>query len=366
MAFAEQGRWSLGVIDTATGDLTRVPTALQPGESVAVFPGYVVCVGRSSTVADAVVRIDLETGAHDVLRRASSVSVAPESVSAAQPISFPTEDGGVAHAFHYPPRNGECVGPPDERPPLIVIAHGGPTAAAIEQLNLELQFWTTRGFAVVDVNYRGSTGFGREYRRALDTRWGVVDVQDCVSAARHLAREGLVDPARLIVRGRSAGGYVTLAALAFLPDVFAAGTSYYGIGDIEAMVRDTHKFESRYFDSLIGPYPERRDVFVARSPIHEADALSCPLILFQGLEDRVVPPDQSRLMAEAVRRKGLPVALLEFEGEQHGFRRAESIVRALEAELAFYGAVFGFEPADPLPPLAIDNLEPARGPDGQA
>jgi len=212
--------------------------------------------------------------------------------------------------------------------------------------SLDVQYWTSRGFAVVGVNYGGSTGYGRAYRQRLNGRWGIVDVADCVSAADHLVARGDADADRLIIRGNSAGGYTTLAALVFRPDVFKAGASYYGISDLEAMTRDTHKFESRYLDSLIGPYPAEREIYRARSPIHFVDRLACPVIFFQGLEDRVVPPDQSRIMADALRAKGLPVAMLTFEGEQHGFRKRDTIVRCLEAELDFYGAAFGFEPAD--------------------
>jgi dipeptidyl aminopeptidase/acylaminoacyl peptidase len=218
-----------------------------------------------------------------------------------------------------------------------------------------VQFWTSRGFAVADVNYGGSSGFGRAYRQRLNGQWGVLDVDDVVAAAKHLVATGKADPSRLAIRGGSAGGYTTLAALTFRPGVFQAGASYYGVSDIEVLARDTHKFESRYLDTLIGPYPAARDVYRARSPVHFVDRLSCSLILFQGLEDKVVPPNQSEMMAAAVRAKGLPVAYLEFEGEQHGFRKASTIVRSLEAELYFYGAVFGFTPPA-VPAIAIDNV----------
>jgi dipeptidyl aminopeptidase/acylaminoacyl peptidase len=236
------------------------------------------------------------------------------------------------------------------------VSHGGPTAAAHGRLNLAVQYWTSRGFAVADVNYGGSSGFGRGYRQRLRGHWGVVDVADCVNAAKYLVAEGKADANRLIVRGRSAGGYTTLAALTFEPGVFKAGASYYGVADLELLARDTHKFESRYLDNLIGPYPAARDIYRARSPIHFVDQLSCPIIFFQGLEDKVVPPNQSQIMADAVRAKGLPVALLTFESEQHGFRKAETIIRCLEAELFFYGAVFGLTPAGPRPAFVIDNL----------
>ena len=356
-ASAQHGRWSLCVVDTVTGDITAVPTEFEPAESIAGTSGHVVCFGRSPLQPDTVVRVNLDNGFTQTLRVATTLETSSEYLSVPEAIEFATDGELSAHAFYYAPRNRDHVPRKGELPPLIVVAHGGPTAATSVQLNLEIQYWTSRGFAVVDVNYGGSTGYGRVYRQRLNGHWGLVDVADCVNAAKHLVRAGKVDAQRLIIRGRSAGGYVTLAALTFHPGVFSAGASYYGIGDIEAMARDTHKFESRYFDSLIGPYPASRDAFVARSPVHFVDQLSCPLIIFQGLEDKVVPPQQSQLMADAVRDRGLPVALLTFEGEQHGFRKACSTTRCLEAELFFYGAVFDFTPADPVTPVPIDNLE---------
>jgi dipeptidyl aminopeptidase/acylaminoacyl peptidase len=259
------------------------------------------------------------------------------------------------HAFYYPPCNPEYAAADGETPPLIVWSHGGPTAATRDVLDARAQFWTSRGFALLDVNYGGSTGFGRVYRERLNGMWGIVDVADCVNGALHLVAKGLADGGRLAIRGGSAGGYTTLAALTFY-DVFKAGASYYGVSDVEVLAADTHKFESRYLDSLIGPYPAARDVYRERSPIHYTDRLSAALILFQGLEDKVVPPNQAEMMAEAVRRKGLPVAYVPFEGEQHGFRKAENIIRSLESELYFYGAVFGFTPADPIDPPPIHNI----------
>jgi dipeptidyl aminopeptidase/acylaminoacyl peptidase len=222
-------------------------------------------------------------------------------------------------------------------------------------LDLRVQFWTSRGFAVADVNYGGSSGFGRAYRQRLNRQWGILDVEDMVAAARFLVADGKADPGRLVIRGGSAGGYTTLAALTFHPGGFQVGVCYYGISDIEVLARDTHKFESRYLDTLVGPYPAARDLYHARSPIRFVDRLTCALILFQGLEDKIVPPNQSEMMAAAVRAKGLPVAYLAFEGEQHGFRQVTTIVRCLEAELYFYGAVFGFTPADAITPIGIDN-----------
>jgi dipeptidyl aminopeptidase/acylaminoacyl peptidase len=239
------------------------------------------------------------------------------------------------------------------------MSHGGPTAAARPQLSLAVQFWTSRGFAVVDVNYRGSTGYGRAYRKALDGQWGVVDVDDCVAAAAHLVAAGSVHPEQLAIRGGSAGGFTTLCALTFR-DRFRAGASLYGVADLEALARDTHKFESRYLDSLVGPYPERLDLYRQRSPIHHVEHLDCPLIVLQGLEDEIVPPAQSEMIVDAVRAKGLAVAYVTFEGEQHGFRQAPNIRRALEAERYFYAQVFRIEPSDPMDvpsePILIENL----------
>jgi dipeptidyl aminopeptidase/acylaminoacyl peptidase len=270
--------------------------------------------------------------------------------SVPEAIEVPTTDDAVTHALLYRPRNPDFDGPPGEAPPLLVLGHGGPTSAARAQLNLSIQFWTSRGFCVADVNYRGSTGYGRAYRDELRGRWGIADVDDCVAVARFLAERGDVDPRRLAIRGGSAGGFTTLAALTF-HDTFTAGASHYGIADLEVLARDTHKFEARYLDGLVGPWPSCAATYQERSPIHHTDGLSCPVAIFQGLEDAVVPPEQAELMVAALRRKGVPYAYLAFEGEQHGFRQAPNIIRALEGELWFYGRVFGFEPADPIEPV---------------
>ncbi len=356
VSYTREGRWHLASVDYETGLVTDLSTDLQPSEWLVAGGMQTVLVAGSTTTSDEVVRIDVRTAQTSTLKQASSTPLAPEWISKPEPIEFPTRDGHTAHAFFYPPLNPGFVAPRDERPPLIVISHGGPTSAAHSTLSLQIQFWTTRGFAVVDVNYGGSTGYGRPYRERLNGQWGIVDVDDVVGAAMYLASQGKADEKRMVVRGGSAGGYTALAALAFRPEVFQAAASYYGISDLEALELDTHKFESRYSHSLIGPYPEARQTYRDRSPIHALDRLACPLILFQGLDDKVVPPNQSEMMADAVRAKGLPVAYLAFEGEQHGFRRADTIVRCLEAELFFYGAVFGFTPADTIPPVTIDNL----------
>jgi dipeptidyl aminopeptidase/acylaminoacyl peptidase len=356
VSYVRRGRWTLATIDTATGILTNVPTDLEPLEWLTATPTHAVYVAASPTTPATLARTNLITGATEILRSSSSLALDPGYISAPEAIEFPTEGGVSAHAFYYPPRNKDFTALPSDRPPLIVISHGGPTTQTKAMLDLQVQYWTSRGFAIADVNYGGSSGYGREYRERLNARWGIVDVDDSINAARYLVDQGKADPRRLIIRGGSAGGYTTLAALTFHPEVFGAGASYYGVSDVEALAKDTHKFEARYLDTMIGPYPEAKELYRERSPIHYIDRLACALILFQGLEDKVVPPDQSQRMADAVRAKGLPVAYLPFEGEQHGFRRAETIIRCLEAELYFYGAVFGFTPAGPITPIKIDNL----------
>jgi dipeptidyl aminopeptidase/acylaminoacyl peptidase len=356
VTYTQKGRWHLALLAVSTGALDHVGADLEPADSIAATRSEIFLLAGSAAESDRVVRIDLATRAVEPLRAASSIVIDRAFVARPEAIEFPTDGNQTAHAFFYRPLNPLCVPLPGERPPLIVISHGGPTAMANARLNLETQYWTSRGFAIVDVNYGGSTGFGRAYRERLRGQWGVVDVTDCIRAVENLIALGYADADRLIVRGRSAGGFTALAALTQRPEVFKAGASYYGVADLERLARDTHKFESRYLDGLIAPYPAGADLYRARSPLRLANRLSCPVIFFQGLEDRVVPPDQSELMAEALRSKGLPVALLTFRGEQHGFRRADTIARCLEAELLFYGVVFGFTPAERLPPVVIDNL----------
>jgi len=356
--YEQGGRSHLGRIDTG-GRFAEIATPYCSLRElhVAKAGGFAACFAASEREGEALVRFDLESTSFTALRRASDSVYEPADLSIAEPIEFPTEGGLTAHAFFYAPRNAAFVGEPGTRPPLLVVSHGGPTGVDNPALGPRLQYWTQRGFAVVDVNYGGSSGYGRAYRERLDGRWGVVDVDDVVNAARFLVARGDVDPERLAIRGASAGGYTTLAALAFR-DIFRAGASHYGISDLETLARDTHKFESRYLDSLVGPYPARADLYRARSPANFVDRLASALILFQGAEDRAVPPSQAQAMYEAVKAKGLPVALLLFEGEQHGFRQAKNIRRSLEAELAFYGRVFGFMPADAIEPVEIENLPP--------
>jgi dipeptidyl aminopeptidase/acylaminoacyl peptidase len=313
------------------------------------------CIAGSPTDAPAVVVIDPADGGVEVLRSSEDEALDPGYLSVPEPVEFPTEGGRTAHALYYPPANRDARGPEGERPPLVVASHGGPTSGVVSDLHVSYQFFTSRGIAVVDVDYGGSTGYGRAYRRRLDGQWGIVDVDDCVAAARYLAGRGDVDPARLAIRGGSAGGYTTLCALTFRDD-FAAGASYYGVADVAALARDTHKFEARYLDRLIGPWPEAEPLYRERSPIHHTHRLSCPVILLQGLEDEVVPPAQAEMMAAALDAKGIPHAYLPFPGEQHGFRQAAHIRRALEAELYFYSRVFGFDLADPVEPVPIEHL----------
>ena len=292
-----------------------------------------------------------------VIRSSRDSSPDPDWVPEYRPVSFPTAGGATAYGNYYPPTNPGVQGPEEGAPPLLVFVHGGPTASARPVMSLSRMYWTSRGFAILDLNYRGSTGYGRAYRQALYGQWGVADVEDAVAGARWLAEQGLADPERLIISGGSAGGYTTLAAHAF-HDTFSAGASYFGISDIEALAHETHKFESRYLDQLIGPYPERKDLYLERSPIHHLDGFNAPLLLLQGLEDKVVPPNQSEMIFEALRSRGVPTAYIPFEGEGHGFRKSENQIRALEAEYYFYARVLGLEPADELPPVDIIGLDP--------
>jgi dipeptidyl aminopeptidase/acylaminoacyl peptidase len=300
-----------------------------------------------------VVSLDVRTGAVRRLRSSLERDLRRGCISVPQAIEFPTGDGETAHALLYPPANDAFAAPPGELPPAIVISHGGPTGQASTALDLRVQLWTSRGFAVVDVDYRGSTGYGRAYRERLRGEWGIADVEDCVNAARHLG--DVVDLDRLIIRGASAGGYTTLCALTF-HDVFRAGASWFGVADLEALTSDTHKFESHYLDGLVGPYPEAADRYRARSPIHAVERLRRPMILFQGLLDDVVPPAQAELMVRSLEAAGIPYAYMPFENEHHGFRRAENVQRALEAELSFYAQVFGFELGEQLAPVSIVGL----------
>jgi dipeptidyl aminopeptidase/acylaminoacyl peptidase len=352
------GEHHLALLDPGSGEMLELDlpyTSFFPME-LRVEGSQLVFVAGSPTIPHQVVSLDFTSRAVEVIRASCELAVDEDFISVPSAIDFPTEGGEGAHGLFYPPTNPDARGPDGDLPPLLVFTHGGPTDNAAAELDLRKQFWTSRGFAIVDVDYGGSSGYGREYRERLKGRWGIVDVHDCIAAARFLAERGDVDGARTAIRGGSAGGYTTLCALTFHSGMFAAGASYYGIGDVEALARDTHKFESRYLDGLIGPYPERTDLYHERSPVRFTDMLATPVILFQGLEDEVVPPSQAERMIEALGAKGLAHAYLSFEGEQHGFRRAENVKASLEAELSFYAQIFGFEPAGNVPRVHIENL----------
>ena len=343
---------SIGIVrDGAFADLGLPYTS---AGQLTVAGDRVLFIAAGPHEHSAIVSLDPESRTVESIKRSRDDEADERYLSAPEPIEFPSE-GRTAHAFLYRPRNADFAAPAGEEPPLLVFSHGGPTGCVRPILNLSIQFWTSRGFAVVDVNYGGSTGYGREYRRLLNAGWGVVDVEDCSNAARFLADRGEVDADRMAIRGGSAGGFTTLAALVFT-DVFKAGANYYGVADFETFVGDTHKFESRYLDSLVGPYPERKDLYYERSPANFVDRISVPVVTFQGTEDAIVPPSQSEQIVNALRKKKVPCAYVTYEGEQHGFRKAENIVHSLESELYFYGRVFGFEPADSLEPITIEFL----------
>jgi dipeptidyl aminopeptidase/acylaminoacyl peptidase len=354
--YRERGVHHIALLDPATRELLELDLPYETFEpAVSVSGQRLAFVAGGPTTSTQVVSLDFSTRAVEVLRESDVVDFDPEYLSVPEPIEFPTTDGQTAFAHYYPPTNPVAVAPDGERPPLLVNVHGGPTSEADPELHLEVQFFTSRGFAYADVNYRGSTGYGRAFRESLYGRWGVVDVDDAVAAARYLVGRGLADPDRLLIAGGSAGGWTTLCALTFR-DVFATGSSYFGVSDLEPFAETTHKFESKYLDLLVGPWPEAAELWAERSPVRHAEQLSRPLLILQGDEDEVVPPAQSEEIVRALQRRGLPYAYLLFEGEQHGFRKMESISRGLSAELTFYGKILGFEPADLLPPLEIVNL----------
>jgi len=354
-AYIEDGVSRLARLDVASGQLTPIATPYEEIRDVRVEGDTVALLGGAPTLAAEIARIDLATGTRDVLAR--SIENLPDVgyLSVPQSIRYPSKDDRTAYAFYYPPTNRDFAPQPGELPPLMVIGHGGPTGMAASTLKLATQFWTSRGIAVLDVNYGGSTGFGRAYRDLLKGQWGVIDVEDCVAGAQYLADQGLVDRERLVIRGGSAGGLTTLCALAF-HDVFKAGASYYGVSDLKGLDADSHKFESHYNEYLIAPKDVADRVYAERSPINHTDKLRRPMIFFQGLDDKVVPPPQSEVMVEALRARGVPVAYLTLAGEGHGFRKADSIVRTLEAELYFYLRVFGIPVPTSLPPIDIENL----------
>ena len=353
--YSEPGGSRLGRIDLDTGRLQRVELFYTTLFNLQLSGHKAAMYATSPTLAERVLVLDLDTLAEQVVRVANPAHIESGYFSIPKPIEFPTEKGLTAHAFYYPPRNQDYEAPQGEKPPLVVHCHGGPTGSAGPTYPFEYQYWTSRGFALVDVNYGGSAGYGRAYRMRLNGQWGVVDVDDCINATRHLVKQGVVDPDRVSITGGSAGGYTVLLSLT-RRDFYDAGASHYGIGDLELFIKETHKFEAHYCDRLIGPYPERADLYRDRSAIYFADNLKCPVILFQGLEDKIVPPSQAETFVEVCKKKRLPYAYVAFEGEQHGFRQARNIRRAFEGELYFLSRIFGFEVADGIEPVAIENF----------
>lgn len=352
--YSQKGIWHLASLDLNTHKLTTIPTEFSEISSLSCDGNTLVFLASSPTTPEGVYAMDMANQTIQCLKLSNDLEFHTDNISQAQAIEFPSANQSTAHAFYYPPQNRDYESAEDELPPLVVIIHGGPTGQSSSCFNLGTQYWTNRGFAVLDINHRGSTGFGRAYRTLLYDNWGVVDYEDCLAGAQYLVSQKLADPQRLCIRGGSAGGYTVLCALTF-GDVFTTGASYFGVSDVEALARDTHKFESRYCDRLIGPYPEQKALYQKRSPIHSIDQLSCPVIVLQGLDDKIVPPNQAEMIVDALKKKGVPVAYLAFAGEQHGFRKASNIKRSREAEFSFYAQIFGFEPADPIEPVEIIN-----------
>jgi dipeptidyl aminopeptidase/acylaminoacyl peptidase len=348
----------LELLDPQSGKLERLdlPYSSYSSPSLRSHGNRLVFPASSPTDPAAVIELELDSGDRNVLRRSTEVELDGRYISMAQAVDFPGTDGLVSHGFYYAPLNPEYTGPPDELPPLVVLVHGGPTAHVATALDLFIQLFTSRGIAVVDLNYGGSTGYGREYTDRLRGRWGEVDVEDSAAAARYLGERGDADPARVQITGGSAGGYTTLMALA-VRDEFASGVSYYGVADLVTFHEETHKFESHYDEYLVGPWPDAIELYRDRSPVTHADSISNPLLLLQGLDDKVVPPSQAEVIVDALKRRGIPYAYIAFEGEGHGFRKAENIKRASEAHLSFLAQVSGFQPADEIEPIEIENLD---------
>lgn len=353
--YSKDGELTLTAIDTKTKTQRFIDVPFSGISELRVQGNTVLLYGYYIEKSAEVCILNHETGEVTTVKEATTLRVEKEYLPVPQSIEFPTSDNAVAYANFYPPTNKEYDGPEGENPPVIVFVHGGPTSAAVKSFDLKISYWTSRGFAIVDLNYRGSTGFGRKYRDALKDNWGIADVEDAVHVVKYLGEKGLVDPTKAAISGGSAGGYTVLAALTF-KDTFKAGASYYGISDLELLAHDIHKFESRYLDSLVGPYPQEKQRYIDRSPIHFTDKLKTPVIFFQGLEDLIVPPNQAEVMVEALKEKKVPVAYVPFEGEQHGFRQSKNIKRALEGEYYFYSKVFGFGISDSIDPVQIDNL----------
>lgn len=360
--YSQNGTWQLA-LQTHNTPLHAIETSYTHISDIYCQGDQVWFVGAAPNISAELAEFNIISGQLSTIAQGKPLPFDKHFLSTPVPIRFQTTSNDTelhatettAHAFHYQPSSLNCQGEEKSLPPLIVMCHGGPTGATTTALNLKIQYWTSRGFSVLDVNYRGSTGYGRNYRKQLHGQWGIADVADVVAGAHYLIKNQSVDPHKIAIRGSSAGGYTVLAALCF-HDLFKAGACLYGIGNLETLAEDTHKFESRYLDTLIGPYPEKRAIYQERSPIHHIDQLHCPVIFFQGLDDKVVPPEQAIAMTQAIRKKQLPVAYMPFAGEGHGFRRAETIKQSLEAELYFYSKIFDFIPSENLPKVHIDNL----------
>ena len=358
--YRDKEKWNLARLDVNTSDLLDIHTPFTSFHALNIYKNSLYFIGASPRELASIVKLDLSSQKVSTLYAPTKLPFSDKYISEPELIEFPTENNKTAFAFFYPPHNPDINKPVNELPPLIVMSHGGPTGCSEHILSIKnsapTQYWTTRGFAVIDVNYGGSTGYGRKYRERLNKTWGITDVKDCENAAKYLIKQQRVDKNRIAIRGGSAGGYTTLCALVFT-DTFAAGASFFGVSNLESLARETHKFESRYLDSMIGPYPELKDVYYERSPINHTEKLSCPIIFFQGLEDKVVPPNQAEDMYKILLKKQLPTAYIAYEGEQHGFRKAENIKHSLESELFFYSKVFNISPADKLPEIEINNLK---------
>lgn len=355
-SYTIKGIDQLAILDLKKYKLTQLPFPFTSFSEIHTTKDKLYFIAASPTQMSALYSYDLESEKLDTLCQSKNITIDLSHLSKPKILEFPTENHQIAFGFYYPPKNKDFAPPPNEKPPLIVKSHGGPSAQATATLSLEIQFWTNRGFAFLDVNYGGSAGYGRAYRERLKGNWGIVDVDDCVNGARYLVKQNWVDPDRLIIKGSSAGGYTTLAALTFY-NLFKAGVSYFGISDLTAMTKQTHKFESRYLDSLVGNYPEQKERYIQYSPIHHIEQLSCPILFLQGSQDQIVLPNQSEKMFKALKEKGIPTAYLLFEGEEHGFRRAETIQKALDAELYFYSQIFHFIPSDPIKEISIENRD---------
>jgi dipeptidyl aminopeptidase/acylaminoacyl peptidase len=352
--YSKLGVDSLAVL--SKGELKNIDVPFSAISRLRVTGDHLYFVGSSPAIPTCLVQYNLKSNGWKILKKSTELEISSEYISIPQAIEFPTTGGLTAHAFYYAPKNMRFKGLKGESPPLLVLSHGGPTAHESPAYDLEIQYWTSRGIAVVDVNYGGSSGYGRAYRDRLIGNWGVVDVDDCTNAALYCAEMGLADRNRLAIAGGSAGGYTTLACLAFR-DVFRAGASFYGVSDLEMLTLDTHKFEARYLDSLVGPYPASSDLYAARSPLHHVDKINCPIILLQGDEDKIVPPAQSEKMYQSLLERGIPTAYLLFEKEQHGFRSSANIKRSIEAESYFFSKIFGYELAGDIEPVKIENFD---------